>query len=146
MFIQLVIKTFCHDLQNKNSHGEAAQSLNIHLYSGHLMLGVNFLKIKNFSFLAVLSAGRKWWLVGAISRHLINSVEEYWAFYACPSDFASLSLLAAQFWQSDIIRVVAAISPCFSRQGALAFVLVGHSHHRAWRTDPGNKFLLLHKG
>lgn len=30
-----------------------------------------------------------------------------------------------------------------SRQRALAFVLVGHSHHRAWRTDPGNKQLLL---
>lgn len=66
------------------------------------------------------------------------------------TDFASLSLLAAQFWQCDIIAVVAAISPppffFFSSQGALAFVLVGHSHHRGWRTDPGNKFLLLHKG
>ena len=28
-----------------------------------------------------------------------------------PTDFASLSLLAAQFWQCDIIAVVAAISP-----------------------------------
>ena len=29
------------------------------------------------------------------------------------TDFASLSLLAAQFWQCDIIAVVAAISPLF---------------------------------
>lgn len=47
------------------------------------------------------------------------------------SDFDSLFLLMAQFWQSDIITVMAAISPVFPSQGALAFVLVGHSHHRA---------------
>lgn len=36
--------------------------------------------------------------------------------------------------------------PFFPSRGVLAFVLVGHSHDRAWRTDPGNKFLLLNKG
>lgn len=113
-------KTFCHDPENKNSH-ENMHSLNAECHRHGI-----YSEIQNFTSL-------QWYVL------------EYRAFNGCPNPFCFLLFLAKWHHHSHGSHIPSFFF-FFSSQGALAFVLVGHSHHRAWRTDPGNKFLLLHKG